>query len=945
MNVQCITNKVANMEVFLNKINPELLCLTEHWCRADNVDMVCLRGYRLISHFCRQGCKNGGSAVYVKENVKFGVKGLSCKKFSVEEHFECCAARIQFEKCKYVLVCAYRPPDGDMEIFLSRAFEAMSHFSKQADKVYFCGDFNVDYLVASSRRNYFRDLLDSLNLKVTSTEPTRIVVRPDGTVCATKLDYLVTNSDLTVTETNVVQANMGDHLAIVHTVYSSTHAGSEKFPTVMYRNLSTSNLNMLRSFIANLDFGRVYAIAGDVDAAYDELISTLAWAIDCVCPLKSKTIVSQKCKSQWLTRQVIDASEELRELFWLAKNLKDVHVYNLYRNKKKSYKVLLENTKKSYHSNIITASKDKSKTVWKLVNEGLGRSKRREEIVLSHDNEDVSKPSDVAQIFADYFCNITETSIQRRFGANRSHTCTLSNSVIEKTFFFYPTCETEVMAVINRLKNKNSTGCDGISIKVIKKLQDVLAGPLVYVINLIFEKASFPQALKRGLILPVRKKSGRGGVDDYRPITLLNTVSKVIEKVILGRMVDFLDKYEILSDNQHGFRPDRSTESAACEFIKSMFSALDKGEYAAGLFFDLSRAFDCLNIEFVLAKLSRVGFRGHALKLLRSYLTDRTNCVKIGSVFSRNFDVITGVPQGSVLGPLVFLIFINDLSDYMSKDVSIISFADDTSMVVTARTPEELRAKVAQTIHEFDEWCHRNNLILNLDKTNYIHFRPKIDKVAIVTQLRPSPMARFLGLCLDEHLCWEAHIEFVANKINSGIFAISQLMSTHEKHALLNVYYSLVYSHLSYIVVLWGNSTNSNRIFIAQKRAVRLIYGIRSRDSCRPVFVENKLLTFPCIYIYRTLLYIKKNIHSFETNATYHGYNTRHADMLLTERHHLSLYEKSPNYSGKKMYNRLPDHIKSLDYRRFKFKLKEYLIGKCYYSVKEFFEDSIGRQA
>lgn len=475
---------------------------------------------------------------------------------------------------------------------------------------------------------------------------------------------------------------------------------------------------------------------------------------------------------------------------------------------------------------------------------------------------------------------------------------------------------------------------------ILKLLKEDLSGPFVHVINLIFEKGIFPTDLKRGLIIPVYKKSSRSSVDNYRPVTLLNAVSKIVERVIYGRLVDFFDKGSVISSCQHGFRADRSTESAACEFMSQVYGKLDDGQYVAGIFFDLSRAFDCLNIDFVLDKLYVVGIRGHALALMRSYLTERKCCVRVDGNMSQYFEVDTGVPQGSVLGPLIFLIYVNDLyENVIDGQVAITSFADDTSMVVSARTPEGLRENISKVVQDFDSWCFKNSLILNIDKTSYVHFRAKVNRVAVVSQLKPSPVTKFLGIHLDEHLCWEAHVDHVSSRVSSGIFAISQLKRTHGERALLNVYFSLIYGHLSYIVSLWGNCSQSNRVFIAQKRALRLMFGIQPRESCRAVFVEKKLLTFPCIYMYRTILYIKKRLDTFDTNSTYHCYDTRGADLLLMERHHLTLYEKSPGYLGKKLYNALPDQLQSLNYSRFKSRLKNYLISKCYYSVAEFLSD------
>lgn len=244
----------------------------------------------------------------------------------------------------------------------------------------------------------------------------------------------------------------------------------------------------------------------------------------------------------------------------------------------------------------------------------------------------------------------------------------------------------------------------------------------------------------------------------------------------------------------------------------------------------------------------------------------------------------------------------------MNTDGLTVMFADDTSVVVSARSSEELTDKIYLTIREFGEWCARNNLILNTEKTVYINFRTSRlrPEVHLDNNLASSRSAKFLGLYLDEYLSWTSHIDYVSRKINAGYYAISQLRDLVDEPALVNIYYSLVYSHLSYNVILWGNATNSQRIFINQKRIIRLIFRLKSMSSCKPVFRENKIMSFPCLYIYKTLLHIKRKSSEFKTNADFHSYNTRSARALVLDKHKLKKFEKNPAYIGKKLYNKLP---------------------------------------
>ena len=239
-----------------------------------------------------------------------------------------------------------------------------------------------------------------------------------------------------------------------------------------------------------------------------------------------------------------------------------------------------------------------------------------------------------------------------------------------------------------------------------------------------------------------------------------------------------------------------------------------------------------------------------------------------------------GVPQGSVLGPLLLLIFINKITDYVNEG-ALTMFADDTTVMVSAMTPEELKQGLKSVLDQFDGWCKANSLVLNLEKTVYIHFRTRSKSPIVeIDYLNHSKNTKFLGLCVEDTLSWQVHVKYVVEKINSGYFAINRLKDSLETKELLSIYDSLIYSHLSYNVIFWGDSIESNRVFIAQKRVIRLLFSVPSLSSCRPYFMRHGILTFPCLYIFKTLLYIKHNenthpigqdFHSKHPNERYYG--------------------------------------------------------------------------
>lgn len=944
VNFQSIVNKVNEAELLVETEQPCILCVSEHWCSVDSIQSISLTNYKLASSFVRELHIHGGVMIFVRDGFNFGNVDYIDKQ-SMEMHIEVCSIVFTVSNIKYFLLNVYRPPSGCIHAFVNSLSFILKSVYDKYNYVIICGDFNIDYLSDSLERKLLLDLIDSFNLFCQNNKPTRIFTNKTGVTSVSKIDYFLTNFNQQFYTEKVVNYNIGDHLGSEVT-FSIGIENELELPNrfVSRRDVSKENLRQLNLYLKSERFLDMYECTDDIDTVFYSFASSFSYAIDLYCPKKNIKL-NNKPKKSWVTREVVEMGNCLRDMFWLLRsvNFSNIFLVEQYRWMKKQHKLSIRSTKKAYYSRLIECKDmvNKQKTVWNLVSRKTGGGKDVRISEIDCNGEMIADKRKVANAFVSYFATAAENTANSHFVNRVSHECTknLSNN---NSMFFRHINESDIKKIINGLKNTNAVGVDCISTVIIKSCRDNISGHLAYLINKSVNLGQFPGELKIGKIIPLFKAGDHRVVSNYRPITILNVLSKVVERAIYDQVLNFVEKYKILTNSQYGFRPGRSTEGAACDFFEYVYTHLDNHRYVGALFFDLSKAFDCLDVAFAAQKMESVGIRGNVLKWIKSYLQARRVCVAIEGESTAPIEMNLGVPQGSILGPLIFILFINDITEYVRAE-KIVLFADDTSVVLQANTTEELQIKLNCVAERFSQWCWKNKLIANPQKTvlmNFFNRRPILSPFNVNfgnCSLNFCKVTKFLGTYIDGDMSWRSHLNYVARKVNRGFYAILQLKSSLDIRNLLNVYYALIHSVLSYTIVLWGNATNWERIFVLQKRVVRLIFDLKTTDSCRPYFEKYRILTLPSLYIYSCIVYVKKSLSIHGTVSQGHHYPTRNGGILKIEKHNTALFEKSPTYIGKKLYNHLPSNIKNVNgLNNFKLKLKSYLALKCCYSVRDF---------
>ena len=431
-----------------------------------------------------------------------------------------------------------------------------------------------------------------------------------------------------------------------------------------------------------------------------------------------------------------------------------------------------------------------------------------------------------------------------------------------------------------------------------KIIPDLILIPLGRIISTSFSTGVYPDALKISKIIPIYKGGSNENVNNYRPISLLSIFDKIVEKIMHSRLYEFLIEHKILHPKQFGFRKNNSTSYALLEISEKIKETIDKNKYGCGVFIDLRKAFDTVNHKILLNKMEHYGIRGTSLAWFNSYLFNRRQYVFINGESSSLLNVSCGVPQGSVLGPLLFLIYINDLPQ-ISKNLNFFLFADDTNIYLEGDSPEKLEKQMNRGLKKLQNWLIINRLSLNIDKTNFVFFRPynKPLKKSITLLIQKKAIqeknaVKYLGLLIDSGLTWKAHLENLSKKISKTIGLLYKIRPYVSKDILKMLYYSLVYSHISYGIEVWGSADpcHLNNILLIQKRAARLItrndirFNDFSYNSSNPLFVQLGFLKVKDVFRLRISKFIydclNKNTpeifhHWFKLTTNVHKYRTR----------------------------------------------------------------------
>lgn len=922
INMRSIINKWAEFESYVQylPIQLNIIVIVETWLRECETESYNLNNYNAF-HCTRPNLttrtRGGGTSIFVRKDLQASpVEAVTLDDSTI--------LIIKLVKLNVHVIGVYRPNQTNCTVFIDSYNCLLAKYRRSI-----CiGDYNLNM------RN--EEDADVMRYADTMLCNGFVLLNPMDGTSGTRNNNIIDHVSTDILESkyllSITDFSCSDHNKIIITMKKQTTEQRMDDQTIQIINYDAITNSSCWSEISNM-------------TTFDELSPCL----EQVVRENRKTIVKRAnrrtCKP-WITQIILELID-LREFYFsyhrrFPENAAVRDAYQYYRHAAKSE---VKRSKKTYFDGKLSASVVCPKKLWNGIKELMYNkpsTRPPPNIAIHQDNRQLTEPDDVCEAFNDYFFRTSHDLYQPN---------AISENYIERIKFRVPhsirlrnVTEDDIMRSIDNLKSAAATGSDGVSAKFLKKYKDRLSPVITKCVNHSILNGIYPDILKCSSIVPILKAGDPTNCCNYRPISVLCSLNMILEDVIKIWITTLLDANNIIHPHQFGFTKNSNTEAAVLHMTHFIGRSIQDGFYTAVLFLDLKKAFDSIDHRILIRKLEKLGLTTIELNLLKSYLHNRRQLVKIGTHTSSLKNALSiAVPQGSKLGPVLFNFGINDIHDLVLNG-EIQQFADDTSIKYKAATLEQLNRDMSHDIKVINEWMKDNHLYINKLKTKYIIFSKsnvgaaRIDESNFNLYWEDQKIDRvrdinYLGIVIDHKLCWDKQVSKVKSEIAPYIFALRKIRPYATKETTTLVYNAYIVSKLVYVSPAWRTATQQNlqKLRVLQHSALKTINRLPWHTPSQSLF-SARFLSINDLFSHRLILYIHKVVnneirHSYDlrTAADIHHHDTRNSNNYRVGRRGGRAEEANVLLHGLHIYNQLPDVLKCLPTASFKKQLRIHL--------------------
>lgn len=917
-NVRSLPSKLDHIRLSLEGQPLDILSVNETWLDNSirNSD-IHIPGYTIERN--DRSREGGGVACYIKETIKYKLR-----KDLTHPHLEALWLEIKPSKShKNILIGSiYRPPSANAQ-YMEDLINVIDTINQDTTEIILLGDFNINFEPNVIQNNQVGDICHLFDMEQLIENPTRVTTTSSSTI-----DLILTTNRKLHVKTGTINYNISDHYPIYTVLLAQNSPKSipRQFKLRDFKHFNQDNfLGELNYVLTNT---MNTSISNDVDTTWNAFKSSFNKVCHTHAPLKEIRVKERN--NPWMNNSILEAQYKRDHLHKLSVQTKDNDIFQKYRYMRNLVTSMIKRAQREYYDSELQKSKNDSRKMWATLKHLT--NKRRHAFI---------PPDLTAQQFNKYFVNIGK-SLGSKFDDETipewedNHTINAPNTFKITTINIASTSK-----YIKKLPDRSNLDLLYMDSKLLRISADIIAPFVTKMFNLSITSGKVPSDWKIARVTPVYKNKGsHSDICNYRPISVVTHLSKLLESCIQTQLMDYLEDNKLITPDQSAFMRKHSTQTSLHKLMDDIITSKDNNKNVLMCFLDIQKCFDTINHKLLLTKLKRYGIKDNSLDWFSSYLTNRKQTVTCNGSLSPLLDISIGIPQGSGLGPVLFLLFINDLPQISDK-FSFNLYADDTVIYKAADKIEDLCVQFNDDIGIISNWYSSNKLTLNATKTEFLILGPNKNRAPneITFEKENIPTSntvKYLGIKIDSNLNWNEQIKYIESKIKPYIHILNRLRHILDQKHLLTIYNTIIEPTIHYCDTVWGycSKTNINRMNRLKRRCARAI-------------TNNYDWDIPGESLMSTL-----NIHQFEQKRNYHtacltfkvinnlsapylsdklsninhGHHTRatasHNLLLPFPKHEFA--KQTFSYTASKCWNKLPLNIKTTQtFTSFKHKYKQ----------------------